>query len=141
VSSFVRLPFAMMLSGFYSFTQGPRSDVLTGDFPLNATAPRIVLSNGRSVADPFFNTAFPRGGRRNVDMIAADNVHLVNLRVQRTFKLGDVTKIEISGDVFNLFNNDAAFAFLSADVRSANFGVRTGIVQPRVGQLGVRLVF
>jgi Carboxypeptidase regulatory-like domain len=141
VSSFVRLPFEMMVSGFYSFTQGPRTDVLTGDFPLNATAPRVTLSNGRSVADPFFNTAYPRGGRRNVDMLAADGVHLVNLRVQRTFKLGDGKRIEFSGDVFNLFNNDAAFGFLSVDARSANFGVKTSIVQPRVGQVGVRFVF
>lgn len=141
VSSFVRLPFDMMLSGFYSFTQGPKSDVLTGDFPLNATAPRITLSNGRSVADPFFNPSFPRAGRRNVDMLSADNVHLVNLRVQRTFELGDVKKIEISADVFNLFNNDAAFGFLSTDDRSANFGVKTAFVQPRVGQVGVRFVF
>jgi elongation factor P len=31
------------------FSQGRRFDVTTGDFPLNATAPRIVLSNGMSV--------------------------------------------------------------------------------------------
>ena len=141
VSSFVRLPLGILVSGFYSLTQGPRSDVLTGDFPLNATAPRVILSNGRSVADPFFNTAYPRAGKRNVDMLAADTVHLVNLRVQKTFALGDVKKLEISGDVFNLFNSDAAFGFLSADARSANFGVKTSIVQPRVGQLGVRFVF
>lgn len=141
VSSFVRLPYGIMFSGFYSFTQGPRSDVLTGDFPLNATAPRITLSNGRSVADPFFNPAYPRAGRRNVDMLAADNVSLVNLRASKSFGLGDGKKIEISGDVFNLLNTDAAFGFLSADARSANFGIRTSIVQPRVGQLGVRFVF
>jgi hypothetical protein len=141
ISSFVRLPFGTLLSGFYSLTQGPRSDVLTGDFPLNATAPRITLSNGRSVADPFFNTAYPRARKRNVDMLAADTVHLVNLRVQKTFALGEVKKLEISGDVFNLFNTDAAFGFLSADARSANFGIKTSIVQPRVGQLGARFVF
>ncbi len=141
VSSFVRLPWGMMLSGFYSMTQGPHSDVLTGDFPLNATAPRITLSNGRSVADPFFNPAYPRARRRNVDMLAADTVHLVNMRVAKTFAVADGKKLEISGDVFNLFNSDAAFGFLSSDVRSANFGVKTSIVQPRVGQLGVRFVF
>ena len=141
VSSFVRLPYGIMFSGFYSFTQGPHSDVLTGGFPLNATAPRVVLSNGRSVADPFFNPAYPRAGRRNVDMLAADNVHKVNLRAAKTFSIGAGKKVEISADVFNLFNNGAAFGFLSSDARSANFGVKTGIVQPRVGQLGVRFVF
>ncbi|MEO5894332.1 MAG: TonB-dependent receptor [Vicinamibacterales bacterium] len=141
ISSFVRLPFGTMVSGFYSMTQGPRSDVLTGDFPLNATAPRIILSNGRSVADPFYNPAYPRARRRGIDMLAADTVHLVNMRLQKTFALGDAKKLEISGDVFNLFNSDAAFGFLSSDSRSASFGVRTSIVQPRVGQLGVRYVF
>ena len=141
ISSFVRLPYGVMFSGFYSFTQGPRSDILTGAFPLNATAPRITLSNGRSVADPFFNPSFPRAGSRNVDMLKADNVHLVNLRAQKTFPLGTGRRLEVSGDVFNLFNTDAAFGFLSSDERSANFGVRTSIVQPRVGQVGVRVVF
>jgi Carboxypeptidase regulatory-like domain len=141
ISSFVRLPYGTMVSGFYSFTQGPRTDVLTGDFPLNATAPRVTLSNGRSVADPFFNPAYPRARRRNVDMLTADDVHLVNLRILKSFDLTKARRLEVSGDVFNLFNNDAAFGFLSADVRSATFGVKTNFVQPRVGQVGVRFVF
>jgi hypothetical protein len=141
VSSFVRLPYGLMLSGFYSYTQGPRTDVTTGDFALNATAPRIILSNGRSVADPFFNPAYPRGGRRGVDMLNADGSHLVNLRMQKTFAMAAGRRLELSGDVFNLFNNDAAFGFLSADARSDNFARPTNYVQPRVGQVGVRFVF
>ena len=74
-------------------------------------------------------------------MLNADNVHLVNLRALKGFELGSGRKIEISGDVFNLFNAAAAFGFLSSDVRSANFGIETSIVQPRVGQVGVRFVF
>jgi hypothetical protein len=144
-SSFVRLPYGLQLSGLYTFTSGPRSDVLTGTVPLNSTAPTIVLSNGRAVSDPFWTgvaaNAFPRGGRRGVDMLAADNVHLVNLRVQKSFDLGLNRKLELSADAFNLFNSDAAFGFLSVDARSSNFGVKTNFVQPRVGQLGVRLVF
>ena len=113
--------------------------------PLNSTAPTIVLSNGRAVSDPFWTgvaaNAFPRGGRRGVDMLVADNVHLVNLRIQKSLDLGDKRKIELSADAFNLFNTDAAFGFLSADARSSNFGVKTNFVQPRVGQVGVRFVF
>ena len=102
-----------------------------------------MLSNGRSVADPFFNPALSRArGRRNVDMLSADNVHLVNLRVQKTFELRRPRGSSSSArDIFNLFNTDAAFGFLSADARATNFGVRTNFVQPRVGQLGVRFVF
>jgi hypothetical protein len=130
-----------MVSGFYSYTQGPRTDVTTGAFPLNATAPRVVLSNGRSVADPFFNPAYPRGGRRGVDMLAADDSHLVNLRVQKAFAMAGVRRLELTADVFNVFNNDAAFGFLSVDARAATFGQPTNYVQPRVGQVGVRFVF
>jgi hypothetical protein len=141
VSSFVRLPYGLMLSGFYSFTQRPRSDVLTGDFALNATAPRVVLSNGRSVADPFFNPAYPRGGRRGVDMLAADNSHIFNLRIQKSFTLPATRRLEFTADVFNLFNSDAAFGFLSVDSRAATFGQPTNYVQPRVAQVGARFVF
>jgi hypothetical protein len=74
-------------------------------------------------------------------MLVADNVHLVNLRIQKSFDFALSRKIEISADAFNLFNSDAAFGFLSADARSANFGVKTNFVQPRVGQVGIRFVF
>ena len=144
-SAFVRLPYGFQLSGLYTYTAGPHSDVLTGTVPLNSTAPTIVLSNGRAVSDPFWTgvaaNAFPRAGRRGVDMLIADNVHLINMRIQRSFDLGAKRRVEVSADAFNLFNTDAAFGFLSADARSANFGVRTNFVQPRVGQVGVRVVF
>ena len=145
ISSFIKLPYGVMVSGVYSFTAGPHSDVLTGNAPLNSTAPTIVLSNGRTVSDPFYTgtaaNAFPRAGKRGVDMLIADNVHLVNLRAQKSFDFGRSRKIELTADGFNLFNSDAAFGFLSADARSGNFGIRTNFVQPRVGQLGVRFVF
>ena len=141
LSAFLRLPYDVMISGFYSYTQGPRSDVLTGASPLNATAPRVILSNGRSVADPFFNPAYPRGGQRGVDMLAADDSHLVNLRIQKSFSMAGVRRLELTCDVFNIFNTDAAFGFLSVDARSATFGQPTNYVQPRVGQVGVRFVF
>src|SRR5262245_13333391 len=141
LSTFVKVPYDVTLSVFYSYSQGARSNVMTGDFPLNATAPRVVLSNGRSVADPFFNTAYPRARRNDVDMIKADDAHLVNLRVQKSLSFPGNRKIELSGDVFNLFNNAAATGFLSADARSSNFDVPTNYVPARVAQLGVRLTF
>ena len=73
--------------------------------------------------------------------LVADNVHMINMRIQKSFDLGQSRKMELSADAFNLFNTDAAFGFLSADARSSNFGVKTNFVQPRVGQVGVRFVF
>ena len=141
VSSFVRLRYDFVVSGYYSFTSAQRSDVLTGALALNATAPTIVLSNGRAVADPFFNPAFYRGGRRGVDMIASDDVHTLNLRGEKVFRFAARRELQLTADVFNLFNSGAAFGFLSADSRSANFAVRTNFVPPRVGQLGIRFAF
>lgn len=141
VSSFVRLPFDTMISGFYTFTQGPRTDILTGDAALNAAAPQVILGNGRAVSDPFFNVAYPRAGARGVDLLAADNVHLFNIRAQKTIRINATQRAEFSIDVFNLFNSDASFGFISADARSANFGVPTNFVAARVAQIGVRYVF
>jgi hypothetical protein len=140
-SSFVKLPYDVTLSAFYSFSQGSRFNVMTGDFPLNATAPRVVLSNGRGVADPFFNTAYPQARRNDVNMLKADDAHLVNLRIQKGILLPGGRKVELSGDVFNLFNNGAATDFLNKDIRSSLYGQPTNYVPARVGQLGLRVTF
>jgi hypothetical protein len=93
------------------------------------------------VADPFFNPAFPRARRRDVDMLASDNSHLFNFRVQKSFTLARTRRIELSGDIFNLFNSDASIGFLSTDDRASNFGALSNYVPARVGQVGARIVF
>jgi hypothetical protein len=65
----------------------------------------------------------------------------VNLRVQKTIQLPGSRRIEVSGDVFNLFNAAAATDFLSKDVRSSLFNQPTNYVPARVGQIGVRVTF
>jgi hypothetical protein len=114
---------------------------MTGDFPLNAPAPTVVLSNGRVVSDSYFNPAYPIARKNDVDMIKADDTNIVNIRIEKGFTLGRNQRLSVSGDVFNLFNAAAASSFLSADVRAANFGKPSGYQAPRVGQLAVRFVF
>jgi hypothetical protein len=140
-SGFVRVPYDVTLSLFYSYIQGTRSNVITGDFPLSATAPRVVLSNGRSVADPFFDITYPLARKNDVTLLKADDAHQVNLRIQKSFPLPGGRKVELSGDIFNLFNVAAATGFLSADSRSSLFGQPTNYVPARVGQIGVRMTF
>src|SRR5262249_30271980 len=140
-SGFVKLPYDVTFSAYYSFSQGSQFDVTTGDFPLNATAPRVILSNGRSVADPFFNIAYPLARTNNVNMLTADNAHLVNLRIQKSIPLPRGHKIDLSGDVFNLFNNAAATDFLSKDIRSSLYAQPTNYVSARVAQIGIRTTF
>jgi hypothetical protein len=126
---------------FYSFSQANRFNVMTGDAPLNATAPRVILANGRSVADPFFNVAYPLARKNDVNMLVADNAHLVNLRIQKSIPIMPGHKVELSGDIFNLFNSSAATSFLSTDIRSSLFGQPTNFVSARVGQIGLRMTF
>ena len=88
----------------------------------------------------FFNVAYPRARVYDVDMLTADDSHLVNIRLAKDFEFGP-RRLTLSGDVFNLFNVSASTGVLSADVRSSNFAVPTNYVPPRVGQLGLRLTF
>jgi hypothetical protein len=141
LSTFFKLPFDATFSVFYLYTGPNRSDVMTGPFPLNATAPSVMLSNGRVVSDPFFNIAYPRARKNDADMLTAQDSHLVNLRVQKDLPMGTGRKLALSADVFNLFNVGAYTGFLSNDARALNFGLPTNYVPARVGQLGVRLTF
>ena len=100
-----------------------------------------MLSNGRSVADPFFNVAYPQARKNDVNMLKADDAHQVNLRVQKSVDLHHGNKVEFSADVFNLFNTAAATNFLSTDIRSSLYGQPTTYVPARVGQLGIRMTF
>jgi outer membrane receptor protein involved in Fe transport len=65
----------------------------------------------------------------------------VNLRLQKSLALPHGDKIELSADVFNLFNTAAATNCLSADIRSSLYGQPTTYVPARVGQLGIRMTF
>jgi hypothetical protein len=141
VSTFVKLPFDTTFSAFYIYTGPNRVNVITGKAALNATAPTVTLSNGRVVSDPFFNVTYPRGLKNDVDMLAADDSHLVNIRLSKDIAFSRNRRLALSGDVFNLLNVGAATGFLSADARSSNFGVPTNYVPARVGQLGLRLTF
>jgi carboxypeptidase family protein len=141
LSTFFKLPLETTFSLFYLYTGPNRSNVMTGPFPLNATAPAVTLSNGRVVSDPFFNIPYPRARKNDADMLTAQDSHVVNLRLQKDVTLGYGRKIALSADVFNLFNVGAYTGFLSNDARSSNFGLPTNYVPARVGQLGLRLTF
>ena len=79
--------------------------------------------------------------KNDVDMLKADDAHLVNLRVQKSVPLPRGHKVDLSGDVFNLFNNAAATGFQSADIRSSLFAQPTNYVPARVAQIGIRTTF
>jgi len=129
----VKLPFETTFSAFYIYTGANRFDVLTGNFALNATAPTVTLSNGRVVSDTtFFNVAYPLARRYDVNMLTADDSHLLNIRLSKDLTLPGGRKVALSGDIFNLFNVGAATSVLSADSRSSNFRRADQFTSPRV---------
>jgi hypothetical protein len=140
VSTFVRLPFDTTFSAFYIYTGANRLNVITGKAALGAAAPTVTLSNGRVVSDPFFNVTYPVALKLDANMLTADDSHLVNIRLAKELAFGG-RRLTVSGDIFNLFNVSSATGFLSADIRSSNFGVRTNYVPARVGQFGLRFTF
>jgi hypothetical protein len=140
VSSFVRLPFDTTFSVFYIYTGPNRLNVITGKAALGAAAPSVTLSNGRVVSDPFFNVTYPVALKLDANMLTADDSHLVNIRLAKEVGFGS-RRLTVSGDIFNLLNVSSATGFLSADIRSSNFGVRTNYVPARVGQFGLRFTF
>ena len=82
-----------------------------------------------------------RARQNDVDMLTADDSHLVNIRLSKDIAFSGGGRLTLSGDVFNLFNIGASTGFLSSDVRSSNFGLKTNYVPARVGQLGLRYTF
>jgi hypothetical protein len=140
LSTFIKLPFDTTFSAFLIYTGANRVNVITGKAALGAAAPTVTLSNGRVVSDPFFNVTYPIALKNDVTMLTADDSYLVNIRLAKELAFGG-RRLTISGDVFNLFNVSASTGFLSADIRSSNFGVPTNYVQPRVGQFGLRFTF
>src|SRR5207237_10490024 len=93
--------------------------------------------NGRSVADPFVDHAYPLARTNDVNRLKADDAHLVNLRIQKSIALPHSGKIDVSGHVFNLSDNSAATDFLSKDIRSSLYAQPTNYVSARVAQIGV----
>ncbi len=81
------------------------------------------------------------------DYAFGDNLHSMDLRLNRTFQFGATARISLIGEVFNLYNN-ANLSGHSGDLTSAAFGQPTsratqvfGSGGPRAFQLALRLSF
>lgn len=93
---------------------------------------RVGLNQGsRRVFDE------PNDGSRRVD-----TQNLLDVRVEKAVTLYKTLKVRILGDVFNLFNSDAALDVASRiGTQQDVFGVPNAFVGPRRLQLGVKLTF
>jgi hypothetical protein len=64
---------------------------------------------------------------------------LLDVRVAKTFTVGDATRIEVMLDALNLLNDTAYEAIASDNLFSQTFGRATQFMDPRRVMLGVRL--
>ena len=75
---------------------------------------------------------------RDIDRTRYDDLHLVDLRAQKTFTLAR-TRATVTVDAFNLLNNDVLLRQI-AQVGST-FRNPTEIVPPRLVRLGLQITF
>jgi hypothetical protein len=68
-----------------------------------------------------------------------DNISVIDLRVEKTVKLGDVAKVRLFLDGFNLTNQYAAETINTR--AGANFQQPTAILGPRTGRIGFRFIW
>ncbi|HET7293775.1 MAG TPA: TonB-dependent receptor [Vicinamibacteria bacterium] len=70
-----------------------------------------------------------------------DNWNLLDLRIQKSFKLGGTSDVAIFADILNTFNDNANETVLDRRGTSANFGVPSRFLLPRRLMLGAKLRF
>jgi outer membrane receptor protein involved in Fe transport len=66
---------------------------------------------------------------------------LLDLRLQKTFKLGNWVRLVLLGDLLNALNDDAHEGLLSQIGTSPDYGLARNFVEPRRLMLGVKLTF
>jgi len=65
----------------------------------------------------------------------------LDVKVEKTFRLGPRLRTTLSFDVFNLFNMDTPGRYVSYDAENVNFLVPTSIRSPRIAMLGLQIEF
>lgn len=104
--------------------------------------PALRLPNGRLVSNPLATQIRFAHPTRDEGQLRTESHHAVNLRVGREFRFKG-TQLEISADVFNLFNaaTDLLFETGANQMYSSSFGAVRSRQTPRIGQLAVRFAF
>ncbi len=119
----VKGPFGINLSGYFRY--------LTG-LPYTRTV------NSKDLGLPFSETIFaePRGSRNLPDL------RILDLRVEKEFKLKEKMTFKVFADVFNLFNESKATGVVSrSSSPNLKFEEMTSIQDPRVFRLGAKFEF
>jgi hypothetical protein len=132
-------PFGILLSAVYRYQLGENY------------ARRVSVSAPASCACAFSAAAGSNGSNAAGSLSATnifatpynafrqDNISVVDLRVEKTVKLGDVAKVRLFLDGFNLSNAYAAETITT--IAGATFQQPTAILGPRTARIGLRFIW
>jgi hypothetical protein len=129
----------------YAFEAGLLSLVFQRlDFAPGANAD-TARQQGSPVEEAWFNTeAFVRAnaaGNTPRNFLRGPSQKRIDVSLSKAFGLGGTSRLELRAEVFNVFNW-TNFGMPQNNVASVDFGAITSTVGgPRVGQLGLRLIF
>ena len=142
------LPFSVYTSQPYPFGDF-NADGFNYDFP-NAPAfgSNIPHSRGDFQRGVFTKADFPlppqgTSGSLGRNVFTGPGYANVNTRIAKAFNLpglGEATRLEVTGELFNAFNR-VNLGGVSSDMTSATFGKTTTSSGPRQVQFGVRVAF
>ncbi|HKO97977.1 MAG TPA: carboxypeptidase regulatory-like domain-containing protein [Pyrinomonadaceae bacterium] len=144
------LPFTATTSSYDAAGLGNNPAAVAGNRPNLLCDPN---SGGAQTLQQWFNTScfqpnpaatatglsnFPGSSGRGV--IQGPPTHRVDFTMTKIFRFGEVTRLQIRGEAFNVFNH-TNFRVLSTNVTSTNFGAVTTVRDPRTIQLGAKFIF
>jgi hypothetical protein len=145
-----QLPYGLSLSGAYFYGSGnyyadtvngapygkPGTNRLNLGAPITIPASMLDRWNGPAVIAT--GVIAPRNALQGTPL------HKVDLRLQEEIKLAGKTRLQLIGEIFNVFNHDNFGSFVTL-VNNASFGQPRqnlgNAYVPRSGQLGIRFSF
>jgi len=150
VSAFYRLPWDILLSTFIDGRSGILVADTTGDYAWDATAPTIILSNGRKVTDIVWqakNNYFV-GKKWGSQGRYTDDIWSVNVRLAKGIRVGGL-RFEAALDVYNVLNRAGYTMFETSDIRRDypdsggvnRYQRKISPQTPRAAQLTLKLEF
>jgi hypothetical protein len=119
--------------------------IISPVFRYKSTTPYNVITGVDSNRDGTTTNDLP-AGVTSYNSARGSDFKQFDLRVAKKFNLGDRVKLDLIGEVFNLFNSENPGGYAS-NMRASNFGQPTEYAgdfqrgEQRVGQLGIRLEF
>ena len=127
---------SLKVSGIYEF---PLGILASANLIFQQGRPRIhfvrVYDLDQRPGSYYAIIAEPKGTERFPDQLMFD------LRIQKSFNLYKTLQLQLFADIFNLFNNDAYYAYRNYNLWMDSYNVPSEMALPRRVQVGAKLQF